>query len=67
MSIVLPSLIQGQCYLLHGGVVTYFKNGIQLSDDVVSWTPESTAYGARRHGSNCACPGADLGKLSVCS
>jgi len=40
-NVVLPLLIQGQCFLTHGGVTVYFKNGIQTSDDVVSWTPES--------------------------
>jgi hypothetical protein len=40
-NVVLPLLIQGQCFLIHGGVTTYFKNGIQVRDDVVSWTPES--------------------------
>ena len=40
-NVVLPLLIQGQCFLTHGGVTVYFKNGIQVSDDVVSWTPES--------------------------
>jgi len=40
-SIVKPTIIQGPCYLLHGGIATYFKKGLQVSDEVQSWTPDS--------------------------
>jgi len=40
-NVILPTLIQGPCYLVHGGIATYFKNGLQVSDEVQSWTPDS--------------------------
>ena len=65
--IVLPSLIQGPCYLTHGGVVTYFKNGVQLSDDVVSWTPESDGgkMGERHKARSYKLTGTPVGMLTA--
>ena len=67
MSVVLPLLIQGQCFLVHGGVTTYFKNGIQVSDDVVSWTPESDGgkMGDRHKARSYKLSGTPVGMLSA--
>jgi len=40
-NVILPTVIQGECYVLHGGIATYFKKGLTITDDVQSWTPES--------------------------
>jgi hypothetical protein len=40
-NVILPSIIQGPCYLAHGGVVQYVKKDIQVSDNVESWNPET--------------------------
>ena len=65
--IILPSLIQGPCYLSHGGVVTYFKNGVQLADDVVSWTPESDGgkMGERHKARSYKLSGTPVGMLTA--
>ena len=67
MNIVLPSLIQGPCYLAHGGVVVYFKNGIQLADDVVSWTPENDGgkMGKRHKARSYKISGTPVGMLTA--
>jgi len=40
-NVILPSIIQGPCYLSHGGVVQYVKKDIQVTDNVESWNPET--------------------------
>jgi hypothetical protein len=66
-NVVLPLLIQGQCFLIHGGVTTYFKNGIQVSDDVVSWTPESDGgkMGDRHKARSYKLTGTPVGMLTT--
>src|ERR1700744_1827826 len=65
-NVSLPTLIQGQCFLTHGGVTVYFKNGIQVSDDVVSWTPESDSgkLGDRHKARSYKITGTPVGMLS---
>jgi len=41
-SIVLPTIIQGPAYILHGGVVIYVESDIQVDEIVESWSPKTT-------------------------
>ena len=42
VSIVLPSIIQGPAYILHGGVVIYVEEDIQVEEILETWTPKTT-------------------------
>jgi len=41
-AIVIPSIIQGPAYILHGGVVIYVESDIEVEETVESWTPKTT-------------------------
>jgi hypothetical protein len=41
-TIVTPTVIQGPAYILHGGVVIYVEDDIQVEEVVESWTPKTT-------------------------
>jgi hypothetical protein len=41
-NVVLPTVIQGPAYISEGGLVTYVKKDIALTDQVESWNPESS-------------------------
>jgi hypothetical protein len=43
--IILPTIIQGPCYVTHGGVTTFVQKDISLTVNSESWNPES-ALGA---------------------
>ena len=41
-TIVLPTIIQGPAYILHGGVVIYTESDVTVEEIVETWTPKST-------------------------
>lgn len=41
-TIVLPTVIQGPAYILHGGQVIYVEADVQVEEIVESWTPKTT-------------------------
>ena len=41
-TIVLPTIIQGPAYILHGGVAIYVESDVQVEETVESWTPKTT-------------------------
>lgn len=41
-TIVIPSIIQGPAYIIHGGVVIYVEQDIQVEETIESWTPKTT-------------------------
>lgn len=41
-TIVTPTVIQGPAYILHGGVVQYVEEDIQVEEVIESWTPKTT-------------------------
>jgi hypothetical protein len=41
-TIVLPTIIQGPAYILHGGVAIYVESDVQVEEIVESWTPKTT-------------------------
>ncbi|MDR3459550.1 MAG: hypothetical protein P4N60_19140 [Verrucomicrobiae bacterium] len=42
MAIILPTVIQGPAYILHGGVVQYVEDDIAVEEVLESWTPKTT-------------------------
>lgn len=40
--IITPTIIQGACYVSHGGVVIYFPQGLTVEETVETWNPPTT-------------------------